>query len=178
MICCINSGDGEIQWLSEIHPDYREAGITAASLIGDSIWKYINENVESIREACGCNLPEGETIDPTAVECVMEIAGIKSRWVLSIEQLLSKSERTLIIIATSIPFNLPDLTPRECDVFSLLSHGYTSAGIAERLGIQASTVDKHRGSIKAALELSNEHELLMAARFIENKDGMFFKTKK
>ncbi len=179
VICCISAGDGEIQWLSDVHPDYRKAGITANSLVGDSIWDYIDDNKEAIQEACGCSRPQDQTIDPSSVECVVTIKDISSRWILSVEQIepvVNQSQRQIIIIATSIPFNLPDLTPRECDVFSLLSHGYTSAGIGERLGISASTVDKHRVKIKSALELSHEHELQLAARQVENRDSIFFKT--
>ncbi|MBC19491.1 MAG: hypothetical protein CMJ74_04410 [Planctomycetaceae bacterium] len=180
MICCISAGDGKIQWLSDVHPDYRDAGITAQGLIGDSIWDYIVENKADIRRACGCDLPAGETIQPTSVGCVVTIKNISSRWILSVEQVESSdgSNRQIIIIATSIPFNLPDLTPRERDVFGLLSHGFTSAGIGEKLGISASTVDKHRVKIKSALELSHEYELQIAARQVENPDGIFFRTEK
>jgi len=177
VICCISSGDGTIQWLSDVHPDYRKAGVTSKGLVGSSIWDYITGDHEAVRQATGCM--DDRDIKPSCVECEITMEGISSRWVLSVEQIgISGGIRQIVVIATSIPFNLPDLTPRETDVFGLLSHGFTSAGIAERLGISPSTVDKHRVKIKAALDLSHEHELQLASRQVENRDGIFFATQK
>ena len=170
MICCISSKDGIIRYLSDVHPEYRKAGITAESLCGTSIWDYISGNRKEVRSLI-C-----ERTEPGCVEAEMTIKGISSRWILSVGP--PQGYDGIVVVATSIPYNLPQLTPRECDVFGLLSNGFTSAGIAERLGISSSTVDKHRVKIKQALELSHEHELQLASRQVENRDDIFFATQK
>jgi DNA-binding NarL/FixJ family response regulator len=57
-----------------------------------------------------------------------------------------------------------DLSPREQEILKLLSDGYSSNEIAEKLVISASTVHTHRSNLMHKLGLSTRHELIQYAR--------------
>jgi DNA-binding NarL/FixJ family response regulator len=48
---------------------------------------------------------------------------------------------------------IDQLTYREREVLQLIAEGYTSGGIAQRLKISASTVDRHRANLMAKLDV-------------------------
>lgn len=55
------------------------------------------------------------------------------------------------------------LSTREREVLSLIGGGFSNAAIAERLGISIKTVEKHRGSLMAKLDVHSVAELLSYA---------------
>ncbi|MEM1384965.1 MAG: response regulator transcription factor [Pseudomonadota bacterium] len=57
----------------------------------------------------------------------------------------------------------PDLTMRERQTLSLVAQGLTNAEIAARLHISPKTVDKHRTSLMAKLDVHSMSELLAHA---------------
>lgn len=61
---------------------------------------------------------------------------------------------------------LERLTRRERQVLKLISKGFTSRQIAEKLGISKLTIDTHRKNIQRKLEVSNTVELLKIAMHI------------
>lgn len=170
VICCIASREGVIQYLSMVHPSYPARGVTRENLLGTSIWDHIKTNIPEVELAV-----QTKGFDPTCVEVVISIKGLASRWILSIDPVLDDQ---IIIMCTSIPFNTPNLTAREMEVFGLISQGMSSVDIGHRLGILSSTVDKHRVKIKAELHLSREHELQLASRQFTNREALFFAAKK
>jgi two-component system response regulator NreC len=56
------------------------------------------------------------------------------------------------------------LSPREKDILRLLSEGYSTKEIAEKLVISPSTVHSHRSTLMTKLGLSNRRELIQYAR--------------
>ncbi|GAB4260245.1 MAG: hypothetical protein Kow0027_27720 [Saprospiraceae bacterium] len=60
---------------------------------------------------------------------------------------------------------LERLTRRERQVLKLISKGFTSRQIAEKLGISKLTIDTHRKNIQRKLEVSNTVELLKLAMY-------------
>lgn len=62
---------------------------------------------------------------------------------------------------------LPPLTRREKEVLQLIAEGYTNPEIAEKLFVSASTVDTHRKSLLAKLDVKNTAVLIRFA--LENK---------
>lgn len=56
------------------------------------------------------------------------------------------------------------LTPRECQVLSLIHNGLKSAEIAERLNISIHTVSRHRQEIIGKLQVKNSHEACRIAK--------------
>jgi len=56
-----------------------------------------------------------------------------------------------------------ELTPREQEVLTLIAEGYSNNEIADRLGISAKTVDRHRENIMAKLDMHNRVELVKYA---------------
>ncbi|MBI1211228.1 MAG: response regulator [Alphaproteobacteria bacterium] len=57
----------------------------------------------------------------------------------------------------------PDLTHREREVLTLIASGHANAAIGERLSISAKTVEKHRASLMAKLQVHSVAELLTYA---------------
>jgi DNA-binding NarL/FixJ family response regulator len=55
----------------------------------------------------------------------------------------------------------PKLTSRERQVLVLIADGYTAARIAKELGIEVSTVRKHRENLMRKLDLHNTAELVL-----------------
>lgn len=55
------------------------------------------------------------------------------------------------------------LTPREHEVLQLISEGHTNAEIAESLDVSVKTIERHRTSLMAKLEVRNVVELIRAA---------------
>ena len=51
------------------------------------------------------------------------------------------------------------LSPRQAEIATLIAEGLTNAEIAERLGINVSTVDNHRRLIYTKLNVRNAVEL-------------------
>lgn len=66
--------------------------------------------------------------------------------------------------ACKIVTSRADLSPRECDVFTLLSTGYTAEAIAELLSISPNTVRTHIHNIYAKLEIHSRQELIDMVR--------------
>lgn len=60
--------------------------------------------------------------------------------------------------AVQDPFEL--LTPREREILQLVTAGYTSAEIAERLVVSPRTVETHRANLMRKLNLRNQAELI------------------
>ncbi len=56
--------------------------------------------------------------------------------------------------------NPPDLTVREREVLALLTMGKSNAEIADKLNINARTVEKHRGSLMPKLNVGSVAELM------------------
>ena len=64
--------------------------------------------------------------------------------------------------------SLAQLTDRELEVFQMIGHGTSTAGVADRLGISVKTVETYRSNIKTKLNLKDGFELLkFAASWIE-----------
>lgn len=57
----------------------------------------------------------------------------------------------------------PDLTHREREVLALIATGNANAAIADRLAISPKTVEKHRASLMAKLQVHSVAELLVYA---------------
>ncbi len=55
------------------------------------------------------------------------------------------------------------LTPREREVLALIATGHVNQTIAERLSISIKTVEKHRGSLMAKLDVHSVAELMVYA---------------
>lgn len=64
------------------------------------------------------------------------------------------------------------LTDREIEVLKLISRGYTSKEIAEKLYLSKKTIDYYRGNIRAKLNLSKKSEII---HFLKEKN-LFFET--
>ncbi len=57
---------------------------------------------------------------------------------------------------TAGPCSIPkDLTPRECEVLRLTSHGLTAFAVGRKLGISMKTVENHRAHIMQKLDADN-----------------------
>lgn len=63
------------------------------------------------------------------------------------------------------------LTGREVEVFRLIGNGYSSRLIAGRLGVSVRTVDSHRASIIAKLEVDGATGLIRLASTLGSTDG-------
>ncbi len=59
--------------------------------------------------------------------------------------------------------DLPTLTPREQQLLNLLVSGFANKEIADKLGISVKTVEKHRGSLMAKLDVKSITQLLARA---------------
>ena len=59
---------------------------------------------------------------------------------------------------------LPELTPREAQVFLLLARGHSVARVASTIGISSKTAYAHRSNIYAKLGLQSDHQLQALAR--------------
>lgn len=55
---------------------------------------------------------------------------------------------------------LAELSPRECEIFSLLLNGHSSKEIAKKLDISPKTVDIHRANILKKLNLASYRDLI------------------
>jgi DNA-binding NarL/FixJ family response regulator len=55
------------------------------------------------------------------------------------------------------------LTPREHEVLQLISEGHTNAEIAESLEVSIKTIERHRTSLMAKLDVRNVVELIRVA---------------
>lgn len=62
------------------------------------------------------------------------------------------------------------LTDREIEILKLISRGYTSKEIAEKLYLSKKTIDYYRGNIRAKLNLSKKSEII---RFLKEKNLYF-----
>jgi two-component system response regulator NreC len=58
---------------------------------------------------------------------------------------------------------IPDLTPREHEVLTLIAEGVTNQDIAKELGISVKTVERHRENIMNKLNLHSRTELVKYA---------------
>lgn len=56
-----------------------------------------------------------------------------------------------------------DLTPRELQILSLLTNGFSNQNIGERLGVSAKTIDNHRTNLMRKLGVHSQAELLAYA---------------
>lgn len=59
--------------------------------------------------------------------------------------------------------SIPDLTPREHEVLTLIAEGLMNQEIAEKLGISVKTVERHRENIMNKLNLHSRTELVKYA---------------
>lgn len=59
--------------------------------------------------------------------------------------------------------NIADLTPREKEIAQYIQNGYTSAKIAEELGISRRTVEVHRANILHKFGYYSIHKRLIPA---------------
>ncbi len=68
-------------------------------------------------------------------------------------------------VPSSMPLDglLPELSRRECQVLSYVSHGYTSQQIADQLGLSIKTVDGYRSRIMEKLGLRDRASLVRYA---------------
>ena len=76
-------------------------------------------------------------------------------------------DETFTRILESKP-DIPTLTPREQQLLNLLVSGFANKEIADKLGISVKTVEKHRGSLMAKLDVNSIAQLLARAL----KDGL------
>lgn len=60
------------------------------------------------------------------------------------------------------------LTPKEVEIFLLVSEGLSTKDIAEKIFIEASTVSTHRKHIKQKLEIDSQHDWFMYAIIYKN----------
>jgi len=67
----------------------------------------------------------------------------------------------------SAKVQLPQLTPREKEILTLIAEGYTNPQIAEKIFLSPFTVDSHRKNLLAKLDVKNTASLIRMA--IENK---------
>jgi DNA-binding NarL/FixJ family response regulator len=58
---------------------------------------------------------------------------------------------------------LGNLTDRELEVLELVGQGFTTAAIAERLGVSVKTIETYRSNIKTKLELKDAADLIRFA---------------
>lgn len=72
-------------------------------------------------------------------------------------------ERVLQAPGASQPL-LETLSPRELEVLRLLSQGFDTALIAEKLGLSQKTVANHQSAVKQKLGVNNALQLMLAAR--------------
>lgn len=87
-----------------------------------------------------------------------ELAGAISK-ILNGERVFSQSIEK--ILAETAPSDI--LTARELQVLQAISRGETNAKIADRLGVSANTVDKHRTNMMRKLKVHSAAELLSLA---------------
>jgi len=59
---------------------------------------------------------------------------------------------------------LPELTPREAQVFLLLARGHSVARVASTIGISAKTAYAHRSNIYTKMGVQSDHQLRQLAR--------------
>lgn len=71
------------------------------------------------------------------------------------------------------PAPAPVLTPRQCEVMSLLSHGATNHQIARGLGISEKTVAKHLEQVFRRLEVTNRTAAVAAWRHRHMRDSAY-----
>ena len=67
----------------------------------------------------------------------------------------------------SAKVQLPQLTPREKEILTLIAEGYTNPQIAEKIFLSPFTVDSHRKNLLAKLDVKNTASLIRIA--VENK---------
>jgi DNA-binding NarL/FixJ family response regulator len=77
--------------------------------------------------------------------------------------------------AFEIPPFIDVLTPRECEVLSLLCEGFTNAQISNNLFISAETVKNHKTNIMQKLNLKTNNHLLLFAG-LSHKTCLIFKN--
>jgi DNA-binding CsgD family transcriptional regulator len=58
---------------------------------------------------------------------------------------------------------LPELSPREKEILSLIAEGYTNPQIAEKIFLSSFTVDSHRKNLLAKLNVKNTASLIKLA---------------
>ena len=63
--------------------------------------------------------------------------------------------------------SLPELSPREKEILSLIAEGYTNPQIAKKIFLSSFTVDSHRKNLLAKLQVNNTASLIRLA--IERK---------
>lgn len=63
----------------------------------------------------------------------------------------------------SSKLQLPELSPREKEILSLIAEGFTNPQIAEKLYLSSFTVDSHRKNLLAKLEVKNTATLIKLA---------------
>lgn len=68
--------------------------------------------------------------------------------------------------ADAVATMLPELTPREREVLSLIATGLTNSAISFRLGLAANTVSNHISNIFAKLRVRDRQEAIARARAI------------
>ncbi|MCX7797676.1 MAG: helix-turn-helix transcriptional regulator [Melioribacter sp.] len=91
-----------------------------------------------------------------------------------LERILPK-KRTVVYTNGSSKLTVEDLkkyglTDREIEILKLISHGYTSKEIAEKLYLSKKTIDYYRSNIRAKLNLSKKSEIF---RFLKEKNLFF-----
>ena len=59
--------------------------------------------------------------------------------------------------------HLPELSPREKEILSLIAEGYTNPQIAEKIFLSSFTVDSHRKNLLAKLNVKNTASLIKLA---------------
>lgn len=77
--------------------------------------------------------------------------------------LADRTVTAFVDVAEPVSDVLAVLTPRECEILSLVTGGLTNAEIAARLSISPRTAETHRANIMRKLDVRNQAELIRCA---------------
>lgn len=95
---------------------------------------------------------------------------LRQRWRHELRRLTKESEvpAAQALDAIDFRFSAAALSARELEIGRLMLSGFSSKGIAQRLGISAETVKVHRKHLYSKLNINSQHELF--SLFMKNID--------
>ncbi len=84
------------------------------------------------------------------------------RYIRSSAQRLATSKHSMLVtVGKDLPF--PELTPREREILTLLTEGFTTSRMADKLSVSPRTVTTHIGNTMGKLNVSSRPELVAKA---------------
>lgn len=143
--------------------------------------RYFRLNIVEDEVQINCRLDDGRTLclslgatsrfEPAAIALLTVISQwlvplLKQRWRLEC-QLRLPSRPAPLPAAGELAFAGANLTAREQEIGQLLLSGYSSKGIAQRLGIATDTVKAHRKHLYSKLGINSQAELF--SLFLQQK---------